>query len=68
MAFAQLLMHLADRNAEKFGDPRQVIGWFVGVQDVVAGRNTAHRASVEPGKLAGVRVAATLRPAIRGAT
>ena len=53
MAFSQLLLHLAHRNAEQLGDPGQVVGWLVGVQDIVAGRNTAHRASVGPERVVG---------------
>jgi alpha-1,6-mannosyltransferase len=42
MAFPQLLLHSADGHSEQFGDPGQVVGWFVGVQNVVAGREGAH--------------------------
>jgi hypothetical protein len=50
MALPQLLVNSADGHSKQFGDPGQVVGWFVGVQNVVAGRNAAHFASVEPGR------------------
>ena len=46
MAFPQLLVHLGDRHAEQFGDIGKIVNRFVGVQNVVAGRNPAHRLSV----------------------
>jgi serine/threonine protein kinase, bacterial len=44
MPVTQVLVHPRDRDAEQFGDSRQVVHRLVGVQHVVAGRNTAHRA------------------------
>ena len=43
MAFAQLLMHLGDRNAEQIGDGGQVVDGLAGVKNIVGGRNAAHR-------------------------
>jgi serine/threonine-protein kinase len=42
MPVAQLLMHFGHHQAEQLGDFRQVIDRFVGVEDIVACRNTAH--------------------------
>ncbi len=44
-----MLVHFGDRHTEYVGDMRQIVDRFVGVQDVVAGRNPAHRISVRPG-------------------
>ncbi len=43
VALTQLLMHLGDRNAEQVGDCRKVIDGFAGIQNVIGGRNAAHR-------------------------
>ncbi len=48
MTFPQVLVHLGDWDAEQLGDAGQIVGGFVGVQNVVAGRNPAHRHSVRP--------------------
>ena len=50
MAFPQLLVDSGDRHSKQLGNPGQLVGRFVGVQNVVASRNTAHFASVEPGR------------------
>jgi serine/threonine protein kinase, bacterial len=39
---AQLLVHLGDHQAEQLGDFRQIVDRFVGVEDIVACRNTTH--------------------------
>ncbi len=61
MAFPQLLVHSADGHSKQLGDPGQVVRWFVGVQNVVADRNTAHWASVEPGRQPSPGVEPTFR-------
>ena len=49
VTFPQLLMHFGDRHTEQIGDAGKIVDRFVGVQNVVAGRNAAHRISVRPG-------------------
>jgi serine/threonine-protein kinase len=48
-----MLVHFGDGNAEQIGDVPHIVDRFVGVQDVVAGRNAAHRISVRPGAAPG---------------
>ncbi|MCW2654842.1 MAG: serine/threonine protein kinase [Mycobacterium sp.] len=43
MSVAQLLMDLGDRYAEHLGDVGQVVHRFAGLENVVTGRNVAHR-------------------------
>jgi hypothetical protein len=49
VALPQLLVHFGDRHAKQIGDNAKIVSRFVGVQNVVAGRNRAHRISVRPG-------------------
>ena len=43
VSFPKLLMHLGDRDAEQIGDSGQVVDGLTGVQNILGGRNAAHR-------------------------
>ncbi len=48
MALPQFLVHFRHRDTQQLSHRRQVVYRFLGVKDVVTGRNAAHTPSLGP--------------------